>query len=45
MRAEVMVQKQADYAAAGRVLGYGELRIIFRHLLPNCHRARSSSIG
>ena len=38
MRAEVMTQKQADYAAAGRVLGYGELRIIFRHLLPNCHR-------
>jgi peptide/nickel transport system permease protein len=35
MRAEVMTQKQADYAAAGRVLGYGELRIIFRHLLPN----------
>jgi peptide/nickel transport system permease protein len=36
MRAEVMKQKQADYAAAGRVLGYGELRVIFRHLLPNC---------
>ncbi len=35
MRAEVMTQKQAEYAAAGRVLGYGELRIIFRHLLPN----------
>lgn len=35
MRAEIMTQKQADYAAAGRVLGYGELRIIFRHLLPN----------
>jgi peptide/nickel transport system permease protein len=35
MRAEVMTQKQADYAAAGRVLGYGELRVIFRHLLPN----------
>jgi peptide/nickel transport system permease protein len=35
MRAEVMTLKQADYAAAGRVLGYGELRIIFRHLLPN----------
>lgn len=35
MRAEVMTQKQADYAAAGRVLGYGEMRIIFRHLLPN----------
>jgi peptide/nickel transport system permease protein len=35
MRAEVQVQKQSDYAAAARVLGYGEPRIIFRHLLPN----------
>jgi peptide/nickel transport system permease protein len=35
MRAEILVQKQSDYAAAARVLGYGEPRIIFRHLLPN----------
>ena len=35
IRAEIRVQKQSDYAAAARVLGYGELRIIFRHLLPN----------
>jgi peptide/nickel transport system permease protein len=35
MRAEVQVQKHSDYAAAARVLGYGEGRIIFRHLLPN----------
>ncbi len=35
MRGEVMVQAQRDYAAAGRVMGYGPLRIIFRHLLPN----------
>ena len=35
MRAEIMSQRNADYAAAARVLGYGELRIIFRHLLPN----------
>lgn len=35
MRAEIQVQKQSDYAAAARVLGYGEARIIFRHLLPN----------
>jgi peptide/nickel transport system permease protein len=35
MRADVRVQKQSDYAAAARVLGYGEARIIFRHLLPN----------
>jgi len=35
MRAEIEVQKQSDYAAAARVLGYSEARIIFRHLLPN----------
>jgi peptide/nickel transport system permease protein len=35
MRAEIQVQKQSDYAAAARVLGYSEVRIIFRHLLPN----------
>jgi peptide/nickel transport system permease protein len=35
MRADVQVQKQSDYAAAARVLGYREGRIIFRHLLPN----------
>jgi peptide/nickel transport system permease protein len=35
MRADVLVQKQSDYAAAAKVLGYGEARIIFRHLLPN----------
>jgi peptide/nickel transport system permease protein len=35
MRGEVLVQSQRDYALAGKVLGYGALRIIFRHLLPN----------
>nr|WP_112809586.1 ABC transporter permease [Ensifer sp.] len=34
-RAEIMAQKANDYAAAGRVLGYSDRRIIFRHLLPN----------
>jgi peptide/nickel transport system permease protein len=34
-RAEIMVLKQQDFAAAGRVMGYSSLRIIFRHLLPN----------
>jgi peptide/nickel transport system permease protein len=33
--AEIKVQKRLDYADAGRVMGYGALRIIFRHLLPN----------
>ncbi len=34
-RAEVLAQKRRDYAAAGRVMGYGWPRILFRHLLPN----------
>jgi peptide/nickel transport system permease protein len=35
MRSEIIAQKKRDYAAAGLVMGYGRLRIIFRHLLPN----------
>lgn len=35
MRAEVRTQARRDYAAAGRVMGYGHIRIMFRHLLPN----------
>jgi peptide/nickel transport system permease protein len=35
MRAEIMGQLGNDYAAAGKVMGYSDARIIFRHLLPN----------
>ena len=35
MRAEIIAQKRRDYADAGRVMGYGTPRIVFRHLLPN----------
>jgi peptide/nickel transport system permease protein len=35
MRAEIMVQKARDYAAAARVMGYTDARILLRHLLPN----------
>ncbi len=35
MRAEVRTQARLDYAAAGRVMGYSHMRIMFRHLLPN----------
>jgi peptide/nickel transport system permease protein len=38
MRGEVLVQKQLDYVAAARVLGYGPARILFRHILPNAAR-------
>jgi peptide/nickel transport system permease protein len=34
-RAEIIAQKNRDYAAAGRVMGYSAPRILFRHLLPN----------
>ena len=33
--AEVKVQARLDYAAAGRVMGYGTARIVLRHILPN----------
>ena len=36
VRGEMMVQKKLDYAAAGRIMGYGTPRIVFGHLLPNC---------
>ena len=32
---EIRVQKSRDYAAAARVMGYTDARIILRHLLPN----------
>ena len=35
MMAEMKLQRRLDYAAAARAMGYGQVRIIFRHLLPN----------
>lgn len=35
VRAEILNQKKAEYALAGKVMGYTPSRIIFRHLLPN----------
>ncbi len=35
VRGEILTQKRAEYALAGRVMGYTPSRIIFRHLLPN----------
>jgi peptide/nickel transport system permease protein len=32
---EVKLQKRLDYAAAGRVMGYSNARIIIRHIMPN----------
>lgn len=34
-RSEVLTQKKAEYAQAGRVLGYSPSRVLLRHILPN----------
>lgn len=35
VRSEVMVVKHSEYVQAARVLGYSDLRILIRHILPN----------
>jgi peptide/nickel transport system permease protein len=35
MRAQTVVAKRQQYVLAARALGYGRLRIMFRHILPN----------
>ncbi len=35
MLSEMKIQRRLDYAAAARAMGYGQARIIFRHLVPN----------
>jgi oligopeptide transport system permease protein len=36
MRASVLATKEADYIMAARAMGARPLRIIFKHLIPNC---------
>jgi peptide/nickel transport system permease protein len=36
VRSVTLVQKEMAYTEAARALGYGQARIIFRHILPNC---------
>lgn len=36
LRASVLEQREMDYFVAARAVGVGDLRIILRHLLPNC---------
>lgn len=36
VRAQVLVLKSSDFVTAARSLGFGRLRILFRHILPNC---------
>jgi peptide/nickel transport system permease protein len=35
VRAEVLVARRSDYVLAARALGYSDLRILLRHILPN----------
>ncbi len=35
VRGEILVAKNLEYVMAARVLGYGDLRIMLRHILPN----------
>jgi peptide/nickel transport system permease protein len=36
VRSVTLVQKEMTYTEAARAMGYGQPRIIFRHILPNC---------
>jgi oligopeptide transport system permease protein len=36
IRSSVLATKEADYIVAARALGAGSMRIVFKHLIPNC---------
>lgn len=36
LRAQVLVVRELEYVQAARAIGAGHLRILFRHVLPNC---------
>lgn len=36
IRASVLAEKQKEYVEAAHVMGFKSLRIMFRHILPNC---------
>ncbi len=36
VRGVTLVQKEMTYTEAARAMGYGQGRIVFRHILPNC---------
>lgn len=36
VRSVTLVQKEMTYTEAARAMGYGQARIVFRHILPNC---------
>jgi len=36
VRGEVLSLRERDFVQAGRALGFGQIRLIFRHIAPNC---------
>ncbi|HEX2828316.1 MAG TPA: ABC transporter permease [Burkholderiales bacterium] len=36
VRGSAMVEKRKEYVDAARVMAYGPLRVLYRHILPNC---------
>ena len=36
VRGSVLVEREKEYVAAGRLMGYSDARLMFRHVLPNC---------
>jgi peptide/nickel transport system permease protein len=36
VRSSVLVIREMDYVLAGRAIGMGDIRILFRHIVPNC---------
>jgi peptide/nickel transport system permease protein len=36
VRSSALVERQKEYIEAARVLALGQVRVVFRHLLPNC---------
>ncbi|MFA9419224.1 MAG: ABC transporter permease [Gammaproteobacteria bacterium] len=36
VRSSVLAEKEKEYVDAARVMGFGPIRIMFKHILPNC---------
>lgn len=36
VRASVLAEKEKEYVDAAKVMGFGSIRIMFKHILPNC---------
>ena len=36
IRSQAMAVREMDYMLAGKALGAGEMRLVFRHMVPNC---------